>query len=167
VIRQAAVDAMRLLAGLREVPVEEERFYHPLSEPVQPTSWAPTVGELYDFEEPEAGVLGILADLTVQHGPWKAARILFSRSKEITMWRRSTACNGASSCVEVQEPSEETGGLWLVRDAKNPNGPVLSFDDAEWAAFTRGVRADEFDIRADVSDTVAPSAPPASPLSLP
>jgi hypothetical protein len=32
-----------------------------------------------------------------------------------------------------------------VRDSQNPTGPALTFTAAEWAAFTAGVRADEFD----------------------
>ncbi|WP_308250337.1 DUF397 domain-containing protein [Sphaerisporangium fuscum] len=32
-----------------------------------------------------------------------------------------------------------------VRDAKNPDGPVLRFTDDEWHAFALGVRAGEFE----------------------
>lgn len=35
--------------------------------------------------------------------------------------------------------------MWQMRDSKNPDGPTLSFDDAEWQTFTAGVRDGEFD----------------------
>lgn len=37
------------------------------------------------------------------------------------------------------------GGV-LVRDSKDPDGPQLRFSAAEWADFTAGVRAGEFDV---------------------
>lgn len=33
-----------------------------------------------------------------------------------------------------------------VRDSKDPDGPVLRFSSAEWAAFVAGARAGEFDL---------------------
>jgi hypothetical protein len=56
-------------------------------------------------------------------------------------WRKSTysANNG---CVEVAFIDD--GGV-AVRDSKDRSGPVLLFRSYEWAAFVRGVRADEFD----------------------
>jgi hypothetical protein len=39
----------------------------------------------------------------------------------------------------------ESGGSYLVRDSKNPTGPVLAFTRAEWDAFQAGVRAGDFD----------------------
>lgn len=56
-------------------------------------------------------------------------------------WRRSEFC-GSQACVEVAKPAAD---VLLVRDAKNPQGPVLSFDRAEWDAFVEGVRAGNFD----------------------
>jgi hypothetical protein len=32
------------------------------------------------------------------------------------------------------------GGAVLVRDSKDPDGPVLSFDRDEWRAFVEGIR---------------------------
>jgi len=34
----------------------------------------------------------------------------------------------------------------LVRDSKNPDGPVLEFTAAEWDAFLAGLRNGEFDL---------------------
>jgi Domain of unknown function (DUF397) len=36
------------------------------------------------------------------------------------------------------------GGSYLVRDSKNPSGPVLTFDRQEWVAFLSGAAAGEF-----------------------
>lgn len=57
-------------------------------------------------------------------------------------WRKSDACPGGPTCVEVAALPE--GGM-AVRDGKNPDGPVLRFDAGEWAAFVVAVRAGEFD----------------------
>ena len=58
-------------------------------------------------------------------------------------WRTSSYTNGqGGACVEVAELAD---GHRAVRDSKNPTGPALTFAVAEWAAFTAGVRAGEFD----------------------
>lgn len=57
------------------------------------------------------------------------------------VWRGSSRCGEAGHCVEVAE----VDGLILMRDSKDPAGPVLRFERAEWAAFTAGVQAGEFD----------------------
>ncbi|WP_055478063.1 DUF397 domain-containing protein [Sphaerimonospora mesophila] len=58
-------------------------------------------------------------------------------------WRKSSfsGTNGGD-CVEVAELPD--GGR-AVRDSKAPDGAVLWFTRSEWAAFTAGVRAGEFD----------------------
>jgi hypothetical protein len=58
---------------------------------------------------------------------------------ETTSWRKSSRC-GTNACVEVAE----VDGQYLVRDSKNPGGPVLSFTPEEWTAFVAGVAAGEF-----------------------
>lgn len=65
---------------------------------------------------------------------WKLNRLT-----EHTQWRRSSRC-GNNACVEVAE----VDGRILVRDSKNPDGPVLSFTVAEWRAFVDGVGVGEF-----------------------
>ncbi len=58
-------------------------------------------------------------------------------------WRKSSYSNGnGGDCVEV---ADLDGGGRAVRDSKNRSGPTLIFTAAEWAAFTAGVRAGEFD----------------------
>ena len=57
-----------------------------------------------------------------------------------TKWVRSTRCaNGG--CVEMADTEYEV----LVRDSKNPDGPVLRYTRAEWRDFVAGVKAGEFD----------------------
>jgi hypothetical protein len=54
-------------------------------------------------------------------------------------WRRSAFCAN-NACVEVAM----AGKSYLVRDSKNPEGPVLTFSAAEWAAFEAGLVAGDF-----------------------
>jgi hypothetical protein len=54
-------------------------------------------------------------------------------------WRRSTFC-ASGACVEVAKADES----YMVRDSKDPEGPVLTFNQGEWDAFVAGVRAGEF-----------------------
>jgi hypothetical protein len=74
-------------------------------------------------------------------------------------WRKSTHSNSFSNCVEVAaewrkstlsyangdcpEVAGADGGV-LVRDSKDPDGPVLKFTAAEWEAFMAGVKEGEF-----------------------
>lgn len=56
-------------------------------------------------------------------------------------WKRPSTCGSAGNCVEV---AHDEDGLVLVRDTRRPS-VILRFTDAEWTAFTAGVRAGEFD----------------------
>jgi Domain of unknown function (DUF397) len=51
-------------------------------------------------------------------------------------WRRSSFSMSNGHCVEVAL----RGGRVLVRDSKDPDGPVLSFSQAEWAGFLTDVK---------------------------
>ena len=55
------------------------------------------------------------------------------------VWRKSSA-SGEAQCVEVAV----VGASILVRDSKNPGGPVLAFTRSEWDAFLTGIRNGEF-----------------------
>jgi hypothetical protein len=57
-------------------------------------------------------------------------------------WRKSSFSVNSGNCVEL---SPLAGGGVAVRDSKDPDGPVLRFTAAEWAAFRAGEAAGEFD----------------------
>lgn len=48
------------------------------------------------------------------------------------VWRRSSGSDGGSRCVEV---ASIEGVFAMVRDSKDPAGPVLSFPAAAWRTF--------------------------------
>lgn len=64
------------------------------------------------------------------------------RDREHVQWRTSSRSGAGNACVEVAGLS---GGDRAVRDSKDRSGPVLRFTASEWAVFTTGVRAGEFD----------------------
>ena len=56
-------------------------------------------------------------------------------------WRKSSYSNAnGGQCVEV---ARNLPGVVAVRDSKDPEGPALIFEPAQWAAFTSGVKAGE------------------------
>ena len=57
-------------------------------------------------------------------------------------WHKSNRCD-TNACVEVAVFEDEV----LVRDSKDPRGPILRFSREEWEAFLSGVRAGEFSVR--------------------
>jgi hypothetical protein len=57
-------------------------------------------------------------------------------------WR--TACSGSATCVEIAALPD--GGA-AIRDGKDPEGPMLLFDGAEWTTFVEAVKAGSFDPR--------------------
>ncbi|WKU07842.1 DUF397 domain-containing protein [Micromonospora sp. HUAS LYJ1] len=51
-------------------------------------------------------------------------------------WRKSTRSNGGGgACVEV---ADDLSGVVMVRDSKDPGGPVPAFDPYAWRAFVAG-----------------------------
>lgn len=55
-------------------------------------------------------------------------------------WQKSSASGESGACVEAAGTEEQV----LVRDSRNPLGPVLTFTRAGWAGFLGGVQGDEF-----------------------
>jgi hypothetical protein len=58
-------------------------------------------------------------------------------------WVKSAAGNAGGNHVEISRLGD--GGM-AVRDAKDPEGPILFFTPAEWDAFVGGVKDGEFDV---------------------
>jgi Domain of unknown function (DUF397) len=57
-------------------------------------------------------------------------------------WFKASASNGGGqTCVEVAHLESWT----VVRDSKDPDGPVHCYTPLEWACFLDGARAGEFD----------------------
>jgi Domain of unknown function (DUF397) len=54
-------------------------------------------------------------------------------------WRKSSYSGGASgNCTEVAAVPHRV----LIRDSKDPRGPVLAFGHEAWEAFAAAVKAD-------------------------
>lgn len=64
-------------------------------------------------------------------------------------WHKSYTSNPSGNCVEIAQLSLMQGALVrakpgaaiLVRDSRDPDGPVLAFTQPEWDAFGDGLRA--------------------------
>jgi hypothetical protein len=54
------------------------------------------------------------------------------------MWRKSTFSASGDNCVEVARVTE---GRQVLRDSKNPGGPMLSSPSEEWRRFTGEIKA--------------------------
>ncbi|MFI6796484.1 DUF397 domain-containing protein [Streptosporangium canum] len=68
---------------------------------------------------------------------------------EVGVWHKSSLSGNGQNCVEValaDSPQSGTGPtpgadrLFLVRDSKDPDGPVLAFSPAEWDAFLTTIK---------------------------
>ena len=55
------------------------------------------------------------------------------------MWRKSSYSGYNGNCVEVTQ----TPDLVLVRDSKDPTGPVLEFSTSQWREFVAPLMAGE------------------------
>ncbi|HZD15135.1 MAG TPA: DUF397 domain-containing protein [Pseudonocardiaceae bacterium] len=62
---------------------------------------------------------------------------------QVASYRKSSRSSGAQECVLVG-----TAQGWVgIRDSKlGDESPILAFTEAEWKAFTAGVRHSEFDL---------------------
>jgi hypothetical protein len=56
------------------------------------------------------------------------------------LWRVSSSCQGGA-CIQVAQH----GGMIAVGDSKHSDGPILTFDLAEFGAFIARIRRGDFD----------------------
>ena len=61
-------------------------------------------------------------------------------SSDGLVWRVARSCD-VGNCVRVAARDESI----VIGDTKHPDGPVLSYDRAEWMAFMEGIRQGDFD----------------------
>ncbi|WNI15932.1 DUF397 domain-containing protein [Actinacidiphila sp. ITFR-21] len=59
-------------------------------------------------------------------------------------WTKSSRSTGNGACVEVKSPAAESV---VVRDSKDPQGPVLMFSPAAWSSFVTEVDRGSFNLR--------------------
>lgn len=59
-------------------------------------------------------------------------------------WVKSSFSFSNSNCVEVAARHGRQGTECLVRDSKNPSGPVLIFLPAAWDAFVRKIKTGSY-----------------------
>jgi hypothetical protein len=55
-------------------------------------------------------------------------------------WRKSSYSSAHAHCVEVATPSAGSGHTFLVRDSKDPDGPVLAFGGRAWRSLIAGIK---------------------------
>jgi uncharacterized protein DUF397 len=59
-------------------------------------------------------------------------------------WMKSSRSTGNGACVEVKSPALESV---VVRDSKDPQGPVLTFSPQAWSSFVTDVDRGSFNLR--------------------
>jgi hypothetical protein len=57
------------------------------------------------------------------------------------IWRKAQLSTNNGACVEVGS----VVGKIVLRDSKDPNGPMLVYTPTEWDAFLDGAKKGEFD----------------------
>ena len=58
---------------------------------------------------------------------------------ETPVWMKSSRCD-SSQCVEVAA----VAGDVMIRDSRNPSGPILRVSRADWDAFAAGITHGDF-----------------------
>ncbi len=78
-------------------------------------------------------------------GYWRKSSYSGGAGDCVEVWRKSSRCE-SELCVEVTTCNCDDHTV-LVRDSKDPHGPILSFGLSQWKAFTDGIKNGEFDRR--------------------
>lgn len=73
---------------------------------------------------------------STKSGPWT------DNCVEVAGWQNASLTDNTCVEVDLQGPLDEV----LVRDSKDPDGPVLHFTPDEWRAFIKGAKDGEFDL---------------------
>ena len=60
-------------------------------------------------------------------------------------WKKAKKSSFEGNCVEVARVRRGYRDVFLVRNSREPQGPVLEFTETEFAAFKDGVRSGDFD----------------------
>lgn len=68
---------------------------------------------------------------------------LINIGQEPAEWRKARRSMGNGDCVETAT----AGRGVVVRDSKDPGGPMLAYSAGSWLAFTRKARLGHFDPR--------------------
>jgi hypothetical protein len=58
---------------------------------------------------------------------------------ETLVWMKSSRCD-SSQCVEVAAVADDV----MIRDSRNPSGPILRVSRADWNAFAAGIAHGDF-----------------------
>lgn len=66
---------------------------------------------------------------------WKRSTRCSTGACVTVLYRRSSHCE-SGACIEVGQSADAV----LVRDSKDPNSPVLTFDTEAWKAFIADVK---------------------------
>jgi hypothetical protein len=74
-----------------------------------------------------------------QHGPGLAG----ADPLDGATWRKATASDANSGCVEVALLS---GGRVGIRDSKSPGGPAIAVTDLAWASFLADAKTGKFNL---------------------
>jgi hypothetical protein len=83
----------------------------------------------------------ILQDGSTASGWRKSSRSAGNGACVETAWFKSSRSGDSANCVEVATVPD---GM-LVRDSKDPDGPVLVFARDSWLAFVEDIKVGEFD----------------------
>ncbi|MFF5208652.1 DUF397 domain-containing protein [Streptosporangium sp. NPDC000396] len=97
-----------------------------------------------------------MSELDLSHVVWRKSSLSGNGPDcvEIGVWHKSSCSGAGQNCVEVAlvdnaqaevKHNTNTERLFLVRDSKDPDGPILAFTPSEWDAFLAGIKSGDFE----------------------